>query len=61
MTMMALPANANVAMVVIQTAKVALVGVGLAFGSLQVSPAGLCESVQQCRICFVVTWIYGQR
>lgn len=32
-------ANAAMVMMVIQTAKVALVGVGLAFGSLQVSPA----------------------
>lgn len=39
---------ANAVMVVIQTAKVALVGIGLAFGSLQVSPGGQCDGLDSC-------------
>lgn len=41
------------AAVVIQTAKVALVGVGLAFGSLQVSAGGPCDSLTSCRIALL--------
>lgn len=47
---------ANAAMVVIQTAKVALVGVGLAFGSLQVSLVG---RVMVCSFAEVLCYFVG--